>query len=110
MGKPVEIPYAYGEVLAITGTGTKIVVWMKDANSAVHGMILDITDPANPVLGKDEILLKRKTEGQVRRKKLPPVGQPLDAAALSPAPARPAASAPRPSMPPPRPPAPPPRA
>lgn len=74
MGKAVEIPYGYGDVIAITGTGTKVVVWLKDSNSMVRGLLLDITDPGAPVLGKDEVVLRRKTEGQVRRKKLPPVG------------------------------------
>jgi hypothetical protein len=38
---------------------------------------MDLTDPANPILNKEEIIIRRKTEGQVRKKKLPPVGNPL---------------------------------
>jgi hypothetical protein len=123
MGKAVEIPYGYGDVIAITGSGAKVVVWLKDSNSMVRGLLLDVTDPANPMLGKDEIVLRRKTEGQVRRKKLPPVGQALDATApaaekpaavpairpmsFPPPAAKPAAAVPasRPAVPP-RPPAP----
>jgi hypothetical protein len=93
MGKAVEVPYGYGDVIAITGSGGNVVVWLKDSNSMVRGLLLDISDPANPVLGRDEIILRRKTEGQVRRKKLPPVGQPLDAVAPAPA------AAPRPAVP-----------
>ena len=74
MGKAVEIPFGYGDVIAITGTGQKVVVWLKDPNSMVRGLLLDITDPGNPILAKEEVVLRRKTEGQVRRKKLPPVG------------------------------------
>ena len=75
MSKVLEVPYSYGDVIAITGAGAKVMVWMKDANGSVRGLGLDFTNPGAPVLSKDEILIKRKTEGQVRRKKLPPVGQ-----------------------------------
>ncbi len=77
MGKAVEIPFGYGDVLAITGSGPKVVMWLKDANSMVRGLLLDLSDPANPVVGKDEIIIRRKTEGQNRKRKLPPVGNPL---------------------------------
>ena len=50
---------------------------LKDPNSIVRGLLMDLTDPANPVLNKEEIVIRRKTEGQVRKKKLPPVGNPL---------------------------------
>ena len=52
-------------------------MWMKDDTGVVRGVLLDITDPSNPTVGKDEIIVRRKTEGQVRKKKLPPVGNPL---------------------------------
>lgn len=78
MAKSVDIPFGYGEVIAITGSGPKVVVWFKDANAIVRGLLLDLTDPANPVLNRQEIILRRKTEGQVRGKnKLPPVGNPV---------------------------------
>jgi hypothetical protein len=54
-------------------------MWLKDPNSQIRGLTLDLTNPAAPVLSKDEIVVRRKTEGQVRRKKLPPVGAPLTA-------------------------------
>ena len=79
MGKALEVPYSHGDVIAITGAGAKVIMWMKDANGVVRGLLVDITDPANPSLGKDEIIIRRKTEGQVRKKRLPPVGQPLPA-------------------------------
>ena len=77
MAKSLEIPFAYGDVIAITGSGAKVVMWLKDATGVVRGLLMDLTDPANPVVGKDEIIIRRKTEGQVRKKKLPPVGTPL---------------------------------
>ncbi|HXX92258.1 MAG TPA: hypothetical protein VEN81_01410 [Planctomycetota bacterium] len=84
MAKTLEVPFSHGDVIAITGTGTKVILWMKDANSVVRGLLLDITDPANPTVGKDEIIVRRKTEGQVRKKKLPPVGNPLPGTAAPP--------------------------
>lgn len=78
MPKTVDIPFGYGEVIAITGSGPKVVVWFKDANAIIRGLLLDLTDPANPVLNRQEIILRRKTEGNVRAKgKLPPVGNPV---------------------------------
>lgn len=81
MAKSVDIPFGYGDVIAITGSGPKVVVWFKDSNSVVRGLLMDLTDPANPVLNREEIIIRRKTEGQVRKKKLPPVGNPLPPAA-----------------------------
>lgn len=79
MARTVDIPFGYGDVIAITGAGPKVVVWFKDGTGVVRGLLMDLTDPANPVLNKDEIIIRRKTEGQVRKKKLPPVGNPLPA-------------------------------
>lgn len=84
MAKTLEVPFSHGDVIAITGAGSKVIMWMKDENGVVRGLLLDITDPSNPVLGKDEIIVRRKTEGQVRKKKLPPVGNPLPSAIASP--------------------------
>ena len=88
MGKTLEIPFSHGDVIAITGSGTKVIMWLKDANGVVRGLLLDVTDPANPTVAKDEIIVRRKTEGQVRKKRLPPVGEPLPAG-IAPAPPRP---------------------
>ncbi len=77
MGKTVDIPFGYGDVIAITGSGPKVVIWFKDTTSVVRGLLLDLTDPGSPVLNKEEIIIRRKTEGQVRKKKLPPVGNPM---------------------------------
>jgi len=77
MAKSLEIPFAYGDVIAITGSGAKVVMWLKDGTGVVRGLLLDLTDPANPSVGRDEIIIRRRTEGQVRKKKLPPVGNPL---------------------------------
>jgi hypothetical protein len=77
MARSVDIPFGYGDVIAITGTGPKVVVWFKDANSVVRGLLMDLTDPGNPVLNREEIIIRRKTEGQVRKRKLPPVGHPV---------------------------------
>jgi len=77
MAKSLEIPFAYGDVIAITGSGAKVVMWLKDGTGVVRGLLLDLTDPANPSVGKDEIIIRRRTEGQVRKKKLPPVGNPM---------------------------------
>jgi hypothetical protein len=79
MGKSIEVPYGYGDILSVTGSGAKVILWMRDGNGIVRGLPLDLTDPANPVVSKDEIVVRRKTEGQVRKKKLPPVGAPLPA-------------------------------
>jgi hypothetical protein len=79
MARTVDIPFGYGDVIAITGSGPKVVVWFKDTNSVVRGLLMDLSDPTNPVLNRDEIIIRRKTEGQVRQKKgkLPPVGNPV---------------------------------
>jgi hypothetical protein len=77
MAKPLEVPFGYGDVIAITGSGPRVVMWMKDANSVVRGLLIDLTDPSAPMVSKEEIVIRRKTEGQVRKKKLPPVGNPL---------------------------------
>jgi len=78
MAKSVDIPFGYGDVITITGSGPKVVLWFKDPTGMVRGLLMDLTDPANPVLNKEEIIIRRKTEGQVRKKKLPPVGNPLN--------------------------------
>jgi hypothetical protein len=75
MAKALEIPFGYGDVLSITGSGTKVVIWLKDPNGVIRGLLVDVTNPALPQLAKEEIIIRRKTEGQVRKKKLPPVGQ-----------------------------------
>jgi hypothetical protein len=85
MAKTLEVPFSHGDVIAITGTGTKVIMWMKDGNGVVRGLLLDVTDPSNPTVGKDEIIVRRKTEGQVRKKKLPPVGNPLPSMPVPPA-------------------------
>jgi hypothetical protein len=77
MARSVDVPFGYGDVIAITGTGPRVVMWLKDPTGIVRGLLLDLTDPANPLLSKEEIIIRRKTEGQVRKKKLPPVGNPL---------------------------------
>jgi hypothetical protein len=77
MSKTVEIPFSYGDVIAITGLGGKVAIWLKDPTGAIRGMVLDLTNPSAPVLAKDEIIIRRKTEGKVRGAKLPPVGNPL---------------------------------
>lgn len=76
MGRPLEIPFSYGQILSITGTGAKVVFWFRDDNAVIRGVLVDVSDPANPQVAKDEVVIRRKTEGQVRKKKLPPVGQP----------------------------------
>ena len=77
MNKTPEVPFSYGEFVTITGIGTKVVLWFKDFSGAIRGVTVDITNPANPVMMKDDILIKRRTEGTSRGRKLPPVGQPL---------------------------------
>jgi hypothetical protein len=77
MARALEIPFGYGDVLAITGSGTKVLMWLKDGNGVIRGLLVDVTDPANPSVSRDEIVIRRRTEGQVRKKKLPPVGNPL---------------------------------
>ncbi|HYE98074.1 MAG TPA: hypothetical protein VEJ18_04140 [Planctomycetota bacterium] len=77
MGRPLEIPFSYGDILAITGSGAKVVMWFKDDNSVIRGVLVDVSDPQNPVVAKDEVVIRRKTEGQVRKRKIPPVGNPL---------------------------------
>lgn len=77
MGRALEIPFSYGDVLAITGAGAKVVMWFKDDNGVIRGVLVDVSDPTNPQVARDEVVVRRKTEGQVRKKKLPPVGTPL---------------------------------
>lgn len=78
MAKIPEIPFGYGDLVTVTGGGTKVVFWFKDFSGVIRGVIVDFTNPTAPILGKDEVLIKRRTEGQTRKKKLPPVGTPLD--------------------------------
>jgi hypothetical protein len=77
MGRALEIPFAYGHILSITGAGAKVIMWFKDENGVIRGVLVDVSDPQNPQVARDEVIIRRKTEGQVRKKKLPPVGQPL---------------------------------
>ena len=80
MGRPLEIPFTYGQILSITGSGAKVVMWFKDDNAVIRGVLIDVSDPANPQMAKDEVIIRRKTDAQVRAKKkpmVPPVGQPL---------------------------------
>jgi hypothetical protein len=72
MGRPLEIPFSYGDVLAITGTGAKVVMWFKDDNKVIRGVLVDVTDPNSPQMAKDEVVIRRKTEGNVRKKGQPP--------------------------------------
>ena len=75
MGRPLEIPFSYGQILSITGSGAKVVMWFRDENAVIRGVLVDVSDPNNPQVAKDEVVIRRKTDGQVRKKKLPPVGQ-----------------------------------
>lgn len=75
MAKSVEIPFSYGDVIAVTGSGMKVVMWLKDPTGVIRGLLVDVSDPTAPKLAKDEVVIRRKTEGQVRRKKkMPPIG------------------------------------
>ena len=75
MAKPLEVPFGHGDVISITGSGNRVILWFKDPNGVIRGLLLDVTDPNSPVMTKDEVVIRRKTEGHVRKKKLPPVGQ-----------------------------------
>jgi hypothetical protein len=79
MGRPLEIPFSYGPVLAITGSGAKVLMWFKDDNAVIRGVLVDVSDPGNPQVAKEEVVIRRKTEGQVRKRKpmVPPVGHPM---------------------------------
>lgn len=79
MSKAPEIPFSYGDIVAVTGIGTKVVLWFKDPSGVIRGVTADVANPAAPVLLKDEILIKRKTEGRTRKSKLPPVGMSAEA-------------------------------
>ena len=59
MGKALEIPFSYGDVLAITGGGAKVVMWFKDENRVIRGVLVDVTDPINPTMAKDEVVFRR---------------------------------------------------
>ena len=78
MTKTPEIPFSYGDLITVTTAGAKFILWFKDPTGTVRGVIADITNPAAPVLLKDEIIFKRKTEGRTRKSKLPPVGATLE--------------------------------
>ncbi len=77
MTKIPEIPFSYGDLISVTGSGTKIVLWLKDPSGVIRGVIADIANPVAPTILKEEIVFKRKTEGRTRKSKLPPVGQPM---------------------------------
>jgi len=79
-----EIPFAHGELISVTGSGSNVMMWFKDYSGSIRGVKVDISDPSNPSIGKEEVLVKRKTEGQMRRKKLPPVGAQSDTAVMRP--------------------------
>ncbi len=80
MTKIPEIPFSYGDLVAVTGAGTKVILWLKDPSGIIRGVVADITNPAAPVILKDEITIKRKTEGRAKRGRLPPVGTPFTSA------------------------------
>ena len=77
MTKPLEVPFNYGDVISITGSGNKVILWFKDPNSVIRGLLLDVTNPASPFITKDEVVIRRKTESHARKRKLPPIGQKL---------------------------------
>lgn len=77
MSKGAEIPFAYGKLVTVTGSGTRVVMWFSDHTEVVRGIIVDFTTPSSPTIHKDEIVIRRRTEGQTRKRKLPPVGNPL---------------------------------
>lgn len=77
MIKAPEIPFSYGDLVTVTPAGAKFVLWFKDPTGIVRGVIADVTNPSAPVLLKDEIVFKRRTEGRTRKSKLPPVGTPM---------------------------------
>jgi hypothetical protein len=72
-----EIPFSYGDLVSVTAAGAKFILWFKDPTGIIRGVISDVTNPAAPVILKDEIVFKRRTEGRSRKSKLPPVGTPL---------------------------------
>jgi hypothetical protein len=78
MIKTPEIPFSYGDLVSVTTAGAKIVLWFKDPTGIIRGIISDVTNPAAPVILKDEIVFKRKTEGRTRKSKLPPVGMAME--------------------------------
>ncbi len=78
MAKAPEIPFAYGHLVSITGTSNKVVMWFQDHASIIRGILVDLSDPSSPQVSREEVMIRRKTEGQTRKKKLPPVGHALD--------------------------------
>lgn len=69
MGTPAEIPFSYGDVISITGIGTKVLMWLRDPNGVIRGVSIDISDPVNPAVSRAEIIIKRRTEGHAPRRK-----------------------------------------
>ncbi|GEM_PF-3325815 len=72
-GKTLEVPFSYGSLVSVTNDGASAVLWFSDATGVIRGVPLD---PSKPELLLDrEILIKRKTEGQTRRRRgaLPPI-------------------------------------
>lgn len=76
-GKVLEIPFSFGNLVSVTpGKGSSILLWFVDPTNSIRGVQVDLSDPNAPKLIPDsEITIKRRTEGQARRKRgaLPPI-------------------------------------
>ena len=76
-GKTPEIPFAYGELLSVTGgEDGAYVLWFRDYTGVIRAVPIDASNHENVKILKGEFQIKRATEGQARKKKgsLPPIG------------------------------------
>lgn len=80
-GKVLEIPFGFGNLISVTPAGAHFMLWFSDTAGQIRGIPLD---PAKPELILErEIVIKRRTDAQTRRKRgtLPPITAGAPAAA-----------------------------
>ena len=53
------VPYSYGDLLSISHDGPRTTLWFLSRDGVIRGVPLDTTNPAAPVMGPDEIVIRR---------------------------------------------------
>lgn len=67
-GKVPDVPFGYGNLITVTqGKSGSVLLWFVDHSGTIRGVPVET--------GDGELVIKRRTEGQARRKRgvLPPV-------------------------------------
>ena len=71
-----EIPFSYGDILSVTaGHAGEYTFWFKDHSGVIRGVLVEGSSPETlRINSKKEIVIRRATEGQTRRRRstLPP--------------------------------------